>query len=499
MRYTTITLLLTLAGCPFAAAQDEALDSREFVETETDVPYTGPQRLRGDRPAPAFADQATGAQPEQPESAQNLDHDDRAVEILQAVAETIREGFTAEVKCYAEGSDALKSFFPKSEGLWSQHALNEDASTWAVRYIGQGTVMTRQQPVEFNVLWQPDRVSWIDHDNAVFNVQRPQGRKSGESFQLANGAYGQANPIARGFAETLKTAATIEMGSPVEVEGVMCDSVAIRDKAEGDPVFWYFGRDDHLPRRAEIVLPENETINGAIRVDFANPVAGPGAVQEADFAIYAPDGYQTDIARIFQDPEEARETNKPLPPVGEVGPPEWMVADTNGEMVSPTMLQGKIAVLYFWGTWSPACEKASPMLAELAAEYEGKPVEFLGMAFREGDPGLVESAARDQGQTWRVFPEADEAVKNMGIRNAPSFIVLGPKNELLFRSGRPRGDNYRELVTQMRGIINRVLEDEDSFSDAGGSGGASSSAAGTRVAPATAERIGRPRVVKKDE
>lgn len=477
MRCTaTALLLLTLAGTPTALAQ---------VQTKN------------------------ATTPHQPAAAKELDHNPHAVELLEAVAKALSQGFTAEVKSYAEGTPMLASTFPKSEGRWAQHALDaQDPDAWAVRYTGQGTVMTRTQPVDFDVLWQPDRTSWIDHENEVFNVQRTEGKKAGESYQLASSAFGQAADLARGFAGALASAATIEMLEPAEIEGTPCDAVAIRTDAGSDAVVWYFGQEDKLPRRSEVVLPDNELISGSIRVDFAEPTAGPDTVSESDFKIFAPDGYQRDIARIFQDKDQQAITNLPLPsPKGDAAP-EWEVADSDGNLASPSSLSGKVSLLYFWGTWSPACDKASPELAKLAAEFADQPVEFLGMAFREGEPDKVTEAARAQGQTWRVFPQADDAVKLMGIRNAPSFIVLGQQGELLFRSGRPRGDKYADLVDQLRSVINRALA-EDATSDATKDaaddttdrrpGAASSGAPGNRVAPADAKKIRRPKIIKKND
>ncbi len=480
MRCTaTALLLLTLAGTPAALAQ---------VQT-TNAPT-----------------------PHQPAAAKELDHNPAAVEVLKAVAQALSQGYTAEVKSYAEGTPMLATTFPKSEGRWAQLPIDtEQPDTWAVRYTGQGTVMTRPQPVDFDVLWQPDRTSWIDHQNEVFNVQRTEGKKAGESYQLASSAFGQASDLARGFAGALASAATIEMLAPAEIQGTLCDAVAIRTDAGSDAVVWYFGHEDKLPRRSEVVLPDNDLISGSIRVDFADGIASPDAVTDDDFKIFAPDGYERDIARIFQDKKQQSLTNQPLPIPRAGGAPEWEVADTKGNLTSPAALKGQIAVLYFWGTWSPACEKASPQLAKLAAEFADQPVQFLGMAFREGEPDKVAAAARAQGQTWRVFPQADDAVKLMGIRNAPSFIVLGQQGELLFRSGRPRGDRYADLVGQLRSVINRALTDDatndatkDATKDAADDTtnrrpGAQSGTPGTRVAPANTKKISRPKIIKKKD
>ncbi len=102
--------------------------------------------------------------------------------------------------------------------------------------------------------------------------------------------------LAGGFAEVLESAPSITMATPVEIEGTLCDVVAISAKAGSDPVLWYFGREDNLPRRCEIVLPDNELISGSIRVDFAGGVAGEGRLQLK--MRLNPRSYVTDIVTV---------------------------------------------------------------------------------------------------------------------------------------------------------------------------------------------------------
>lgn len=466
----TALLLTLLAGCPSAMAQQE--------------PIVRP---------------AAPVQPERDAAA--MDHAPEAVEVLKAVAEAVREGYAAEVRCYAEG--AIAGFFPKAEGRWSQRTgTGEDGvegeENWAARYSGQATAMTRSEPLDFDVLWLPDRVAWIDHENEMYFERRPQGnRGAGEAYMLPSSAWNQAKDLVLGFREALSSAASIEMAEPAEVDGVPCDVVAIRAEQGSDPTYWYFGRDDRLPRRNEIRLPENENFSGAIRVDFTDGRAGAQVVSAQDFKLFPPDSYGRDLSPIFQDPAARAEMNTPMPGAEpEAGvPPEWSAEDTEGRVASPESLRGSVAVLYFWGTWSPASAKAVPALSELAKEFEGQPVEFLGMAFREGEPEKVGEAAREQGQTWRIFPEADEAVKLMNIRSAPSFVVLGPQGELLLRSGRPRGDDYGALTEQIRGVITRALE----AAPADGQRDASEAGTGERVGPRSVTPVRRPKIKTRDD
>ena len=407
--------------------------------------------------APAADDQPAAAQPQGA-------HAPDAVAVND-VAAALKEGFSASIRTYLDSQSALVGMFPSTEGRWAQKALTDDGQ-WAARHTGTGTVSQGKDPVDFDALWLPDQEKWIDHETSTVYARPIKSRnKPGASHQLANTPMDRIEPLMSGFAEPLKSAASIELREPAEIDGVQCDVVAISQQAGGDPVIWYFGAEDHLPRRAEILLPDNPMLSGAMRVDFTDPVAGARA---SEFEMYTPEGYTEDTARALggQGPEVG---NRPGQGTGLITPapgsepapalPEWEVADTEGRLISPSSLKGKVAVLYFWGTWSAPAKKATPGVAALVKDYEDKGVEVISMAFRESDAGAVAAAAAEQGQTWRQVPEADDAAKLLNVRLAPSFVVLGKEGELLFKSGRPSND-YTETFTRMRAIIDQALTAE---------------------------------------
>lgn len=401
---------------------------------------------------------AQASQPQaQPEAKPAKQHSPDAVAVLMAAAEAVKDGYTATVHSYLDSTGSFASMFPKAKGRWSQRAFNE-TSEWAVRYTGQATAMTRKEPLDFDVLWLPDRTTWIDHEAQTLHTQSNRGRnKAGEAYQLASGPWGQAEPLANGFATILKTAAVIEILDPADIEGARCNAVAITRKAGSDAIIWYFGREDHLPRRCELVLPDNPQMTGAFRVDFTEGLAGADVVSDADWTLDAPATYTKNIARIFLDANRPGDNLfRPSPAQVAALLPDWQVPDSEGALVSPGSLKGKVSVLYFWGTWSPACKKATPEVKALVEAYADKPVEVISMAFREGDAEAVVAAARAQGQTWRQVPAADDAVKVIGVRSAPAIVILGQQGELLYKSGRPKGD-YAEMFTRIRAIIDNAL------------------------------------------
>jgi peroxiredoxin len=67
--------------------------------------------------------------------------------------------------------------------------------------------------------------------------------------------------------------------------------------------------------------------------------------------------------------------------------PDFALKDINGRTVHLSDFRGKVVVLNFWATWCPPCRKELPDFAELQAEYNGKGLQFIGIA--TDDDGLA--------------------------------------------------------------------------------------------------------------
>lgn len=477
-RWTNALCVTLLAGAPAALSQTEPGTSQ-------------PERAA----RPALAHRA-GAQPQAQPQADEQESRPRspdAVAVLQAAAEAVKDGFAATVKTHLESDSAMAGMFPTTEGRWIQKALTDDGQ-WAVRHTGYGTVSQGKDQVGFDLLWQPDRVSWVDDETKTFYIQPMlRGNKPGSAHQLGNAPWDRAAPLADGFADVLARAAAIEMHEPAEIDGRACDVVSIVSKPKADAVLWYFDHATHLPRRCEVVLPDNPMLSGAMRVDFLDPTTGPDAAPLSEFEIVPPDSYARNINSQFREhPDPAELEQTAVPPVrtnaDAAGLPDWEVKDTDGNLVSPHALKGEVAVLYFWGTWSTPAKKVTPEIKALAERYAGKPVEIIGMAFRENDPSAVAGVAAEQGQTWRQVPKADDAASVLSVHAAPAVVVLGKEGELLYKSGRPTGD-YTEQFDRIRAIIDQALLAEPAPTDnkeraaSAGEGREIQSKGATRAAP----------------
>ncbi|RJQ17391.1 MAG: TlpA family protein disulfide reductase, partial [Nitrospiraceae bacterium] len=89
--------------------------------------------------------------------------------------------------------------------------------------------------------------------------------------------------------------------------------------------------------------------------------------------------------------------NKRYEKIAAVGKPApvFELKDADGNLWRLSDLRGKVVYLNFWATWCTTCRSEAPSREALYQKMQGKPVQMLGVLFRD-DPANLPSYYRTQ-------------------------------------------------------------------------------------------------------
>jgi len=205
-----------------------------------------------------------------------------------------------------------------------------------------------------------------------------------------------------------------------EIGGVQCDVIYVVYAGGQSRSRWYFGREDHLPRRVDRILQDGKSARVlAVTSLQADPKFDPAA-----FAPTIPEGYEVEE---FRGPP-------PRPELLAVGgeAPNWTLKTPDGTAVSLKSLRGKVVVLDFWATWCGPCKMAMPGIQKLHEKFEGKPVAVFGVnCWERGDPAAF---MKESKYTYGLLLKGDDVAKEYRVSGIPTFYVIGPDGKIFHRA-----------------------------------------------------------------
>ena len=123
-----------------------------------------------------------------------------------------------------------------------------------------------------------------------------------------------------------------------------------------------------------------------------------------------------------------------------------------GGTLTLSELRGKAVMVDFWSSWCPPCRQEAPVLAEVYMEYEGLPVEFVGV-----DIWDVPSAAQEHIDRYNVpYPNGIDVdgiiVINYGVTGLPEKFFISPEGTIVKKFVGPMSPS------KLRGILNDMLD-----------------------------------------
>ncbi len=406
------------------------------------------------------------------------DEDPRAV--LEASAAAVREipGFAAQFRLTGEGSEMIKSTMPAMSGRLVFGRTDDRA---AMHALGESRDTATGPSTGFDILRTADKLTWTDNAKRTINIRRinPEPRDMpgpARLMHLVNLLRDDA------FAETLSRAESLAHEGVRSAGGEACDVVLVSfPKAQpgrGGPSHtaerWFIARSDKLPRRFEQITDAG-MIKYSLVTELSNLVVAPQTPEDLD--IHRPEGYTvsdqtaaraapsvtapalpsgqpanpgiTDAAPGVSTPATAQPAARPAPP--------FSFTPDGGSKVDNATQQGRVTVLYFWGTWCIPCRAVSPKVSEMATAFADRPVDVFAPAIRERDAEAPRAYLADQGYAHRLVLGVDNLASAFRVRVYPTIVVVGPDGNIAFE-GHPGPDRTPDALTaEVRATIEKLL------------------------------------------
>ena len=135
---------------------------------------------------------------------------------------------------------------------------------------------------------------------------------------------------------------------------------------------------------------------------------------------------------------DPREIPSPLPgnpapsfSLAVFAPGEAALSRPVGDTVRLAELRGRVVVLNFWASWCLACRDEHVGLSEVAREYAGKPVSFVGSLYQDTPSAGMNWILQMGGEAYPSVqdPHARTAI-DYGLYGVPETFFISPDGRI---------------------------------------------------------------------
>ncbi|MFI4898377.1 MAG: TlpA family protein disulfide reductase [Phycisphaerales bacterium JB059] len=396
--------------------------------------------------------------------------------LMRQAAEAIRNVDALSVRMTLEGggSKSFLQFMPSGEGVFRAKRVENDEGelVWATRIQGAGKDKGDGEEYTFDVATRGDSITWVEHRSKSVNtntIARARGVGLSMRQHMNLDELLSPEPLAREL-----NATEYEVLDRATIGGVECDVVRLvypqgdtptpsRGKALPNKATWFLGAEDHLPRRIERTT-DADIIAISLILTMEDLTLEP-EISDDQLKVAVPDGYREIeprtspvVNRVARPTNVTRTENaevaKPTPKRTKA--PSFSVKDASGAEVSNQTQEGRVSVIYFWGTWCVPCRNYSPLISGLAETFAEEPVDILAPAVRS-DPGKARQAIREKGYRQRLLVEADEMARAFRVRIYPTVFVIDAEGGIVATEAPTRGETPEEMVKRIEQLVRDEL------------------------------------------
>jgi peroxiredoxin len=317
--------------------------------------------------------------------------------------------------------------------------------------------------MDFDVSFQEHFIEWIEPAERRLLRRPPRPQTRSEVLRHAqqlrmDWLFG---PLA--FSRELGVAVNGSLLEDAEVDGEPCHVVEVTTMGvAGGKRRIYVGIEDGLVRRYEMIV--SGQFGGSTIFELSN-VDGFTHVDPSETRVPLPPGMDAEPepappaspAAAGASPTGSAPAVSPAPPPPPPPPryaPPFELRTADGETVTLDSLRGRLAVLFFWGTWSLPSQDAIPPLAALRARFDPARLAILGLAVRERNPQNAAEFLQRENAGFPTLLRADEAASAFGVRVYPTFFLLAPDGRILHTiEGFPLNATLDELAERIEAAL----------------------------------------------
>jgi len=125
----------------------------------------------------------------------------------------------------------------------------------------------------------------------------------------------------------------------------------------------------------------------------------------------------------------------PNAPVNTVAPinrpaPNFTVTTLDGQRLQMSELRGKTVVLNVWASWCDPCKAEAGELNRAYAQYQGRNVAFVGIAFNDDEAPMRDFVAK-YGVPYPVALDPEGKISiDLGITGVPETYIVTPDGQM---------------------------------------------------------------------